>query len=272
MPNLNRLKNNLLFAILLGCLGYALLCLLYFINQDRIIFPASKIEDGFELNFSIDHQELYIDTADNAHLHGVLFQAEKPKGVILHFHGNAENMLSMQYVAKPFVDRNYHFLAMDYRSYGKSSGKLSEEKLFTDAALFMQYLIDSGWDNSDIILYGRSIGTGIAIQLATKYQPKGMILYAPFYSMKSLAEAHFPLLPVDLLLKYRMESAKYLQMVDCPVLILHGDSDRIIPLNNAERLAQIKGKLIVLKTGHHNNLDGFDRFWQEIDKFLSSLK
>ncbi|MEJ2622513.1 MAG: alpha/beta hydrolase [Candidatus Thiodiazotropha sp.] len=258
-------------AIVLLFAGYALICGYTYLNQDRIIFPASRLAADTRLNLTLDHQELYIDTPDGARLHGVLFKSKNPKGLILHFHGNAENMLSMQSVAEPFIHRNYNFLAMDYRSYGKSNGELSEENLFSDAALFMQHLLKSGWESSEIILYGRSIGTGIAIQLASKYNIKGLILSAPFYSLPSLAELHFPLLPVALLLKYQLDSAKYLTQVKSPVLIMHGDSDQIIPLEQAERLAKIKGKLVVLKNGRHNNLDGFDQFWAEIDAFLSIL-
>ncbi|ODB86399.1 hypothetical protein A3195_12345 [Candidatus Thiodiazotropha endoloripes] len=271
MSILNELRKNLSFAILLASSGYTILCLYYYLNQVNIIFPASRIDADAVLNFTIDHQELFIDTPDGARLHGVLFKAEKPKGVILHFHGNAENMLSMQYAAEPFVHRNYSFLAMDYRSYGKSSGRLSEENLFADAALFLDYLKTSGWDSSEIILYGRSIGTGVAIQLASKSDLRGMILYAPFYSLTDLAAYHFPLLPADLLLKFPMDSAGYLNNVKHPVLILHGAADRIIPLDQAERLARIKGKLVVLENGRHNNLYGNERFWFEIDSFLARI-
>jgi alpha-beta hydrolase superfamily lysophospholipase len=271
MLTLSTITKNALTTIALVLIGYTAICIFYYLNQERIIFPASGIALNTELNFTIDHQELYLDTPDGARLHGVLFKAENPKGLILHFHGNAENMRFMQTAAEPFVYRNYSFLAMDYRSYGKSSGDLSEQNLFADVALVMQHLIDSGWNSSDIILYGRSIGTGIAIQLASVFQPKGMVLYAPFYNLKSLAEFHFPLLPVDHLLDYHMESAEYLREVNCPILILHGDADRIIPLKQAKRLATIKGRLVVLKNGRHNNLDGLDRFWQEIETFLAKI-
>ncbi|MCG7994979.1 MAG: lysophospholipase [Candidatus Thiodiazotropha taylori] len=271
MSYLNEIKKNLIFAIILGCTGYTFLCLYYYLNQVNIIFPASRIDNDTVFNFTIDHQELYIDAPDGARLHGVLFKAKKPKGVILHFHGNAENMRSMQYAAEPFVDRNYSFLAMDYRSYGKSSGSLSEENLFADAALFLNHLKSSGWDSSEIILYGRSIGTGIAIQLASKSELRGMILYAPFYSLTALADYHFPLLPAELLLKFPMDSASYMSSVKQPVLILHGADDRIIPLDQAERLARITGNLVVLENGGHNDLYGHHRFWVEIDNFLASI-
>ncbi|MEW8348188.1 MAG: alpha/beta hydrolase [Candidatus Thiodiazotropha taylori] len=259
------------FTIFWIFFGYAILCLYYYLNQVNIIFPASRIDTNAVFNFTIDHQELYIDTPDGARLHGVLFKAENPKGVILHFHGNAENMLSMQYAAEPFVERNYSFLAMDYRSYGKSSGSLSEENLFADAALFLNHLKNSGWDSSEIIFYGRSIGTGVSIQLASKSEVRGMILYAPFYSLTALADYHFPLLPAELLLKFPMDSASYMSSVKHPVLILHGAEDRIIPLDQAERLARITGNLVVLENGGHNDLYGHHRFWVEIDNFLASI-
>ncbi|MES9930302.1 MAG: alpha/beta hydrolase [Candidatus Thiodiazotropha sp. 6PDIVS] len=250
---------------------YLAVCFYYYHNQELIIFPASKIDLSTEFNFELKHKEFFLDTPDGARLNAVLFEAETPKGIVLHFHGNGENMMHMKYVAEPFISRNYSLLAMDYRSYGKSSGSLSEESLYSDAALFMQYLEDSGWNPSDIIIYGRSIGTSIAIQLAAQSNPRGVILYSPFYSLKSLVSEILPFIPVEMILKFPLESAKYMSEVSSPVLILHGDSDSVIPVSNAEKLSKIKGRLVVLKHGTHENLTNYPQFWSEIDDFLSSI-
>jgi fermentation-respiration switch protein FrsA (DUF1100 family) len=255
-----------LFALL-----YLAVCFYYYYFQEAFIFPASRAETNIELNFTLKHKEIFLDKADGARLNAVLFEAVNPKGVVLHFHGNGENIMHMESVAAPFVSRNYNLLAMDYRSYGKSTGTLSQESLYSDAMLFMHYLEDSGWKASDIIIYGRSIGTSIATQLASQKTPKGLILHSPFYSLNSLILETRPYLPVDILLKYPLESAEYMSKVDCPVLILHGDADSIVPLSSAEKLSKIKGKLVILKGGNHANLTNFPRFWSEIDNFLHNI-
>lgn len=256
----------------MASLFYLAICLYYYLNQELIIFPASKIDPGTEINFELKHKEIFLATPDGARLNAVLFEAENPKGVVLHFHGNGENMLNMNYVAEPFILRNYSFLAMDYRSYGKSTGNLSEEKLYSDAALFMQYLEESGWSASDIIIYGRSIGTSIAIQLASKNTPRGLILYSPFYSLKSLVSEILPFIPVGVILKYPLDSAKYMSKVNCPVIMFHGDSDSVVPLSSAEKLSKIKGRLVIFKNGTHENLTNYPQFWSEVDNFLLGLK
>lgn len=250
---------------------YSIACLAFYFGQESILFPAKQIDEKMVFDFPLKHEEIYIDTPDGARLNGVLFLAENPSGVILHFHGNGENVLHMKYAAEPFVARGYSFLAMDYRSYGKSTGELSEKILFSDALLSWQYLTDRDWQPSDIILYGRSIGTSIATQLASEQSPRGMILYSPFYSLQSLVSEKAPFLPVSSILKYPLDSATYMQKVNCPVLILHGDSDPVIPISSAERLAQVRGKLVVLSGGNHENLANYPEFWLETDHFLQGM-
>jgi fermentation-respiration switch protein FrsA (DUF1100 family) len=266
---MNRIfKKPMVYFPSLLVLIYVLVCIYFFVIQEQGMFPGREIESERELGFTIKHEEVFLETPDGARLNAVLFEADNPRAVVLHFHGNGENILDMEYAAEPFIKRNYNFLAMDYRTYGKSTGELSEENLFSDASLVMQFLESRGWKQSDIILYGRSIGTGIATQLASETKPRGLILYSPYYSMHALVSDLYPFLPVKLLLKYPLNSAEYLQSVACPVLILHGEVDPVIPVNHAKKLSKIKGKLVTIKAGDHNNLTTFSVFWKALDEFM----
>lgn len=251
---------------------YTVICGYFYSIQTASIFPARVIANAHKYSFSLPHEELFIDTADGEQLNAVLFRTATPKGVVLHFHGNAENMLNMETVAMPFVQRNYDFLAFDYRSYGKSTGELSEDSLFSDARLMMQWLQDNDWQQQEILLYGSSIGTGIAIQLASTTQPKGVILYSPYSSMADLVKEKFPFLPVDTILKFPLQSEKYLPKVQSPVIILHGEQDQLIPFHHAQALAEINGELVPIARGGHNNLTSFAEFWAAIDRFLKSVE
>lgn len=248
---------------------YLLACLTFYLTQENFLFPAKKIASDYKINSSLNFEELTLKVSDDVQLSGIILNANQPKGIVLHFHGNEQTILDMEALAKPFVGMGYSFAAMDYRTYGKSTGELSEENLFSDAKLFLELLEKRGWKQSDIILMGHSIGTGIATQLASVSNPRALILYAPYYTFQDLISEKMPILPIGLLLKYPLNSAEYIKSVDCPVLILHGTLDELVPINHAKKLAQIKGQLISIEHGQHDNLIDFEGFWNEISKFLN---
>lgn len=267
--NANRLKKVMVISISVISILYVAFNILFYTSQENFLFPAKKIADDYKINSSLNFEELTLKVSDDVQLSGILFNANQPKGIVLHFHGNEQNILDMESLAKPFVYMGYSFVSMDYRTYGKSTGKLSEENLFSDAKLFLELLEKRGWKQSDIILMGHSIGTGIATQLASISNTKALILYAPYYTFKDLISEKMPILPIGMLIKYPLNSAKYMESVNCPVLILHGTLDELVPINHAKKLSRIKGKLISIENGKHENLTGFDEFWVEIERFLN---
>ena len=250
---------------------YIGVCIYFYSIQEMSLFPARTIPQEFAYTFGTPHEEIFLDSDDGARINAVLFKADDPSGVVLYFHGNATNMRHMEHVGKPFTRMGYDLLAIDYRGYGKSVGELSEQALFDDARMAMNYLSEAGWEESDIILYGRSIGSGVATQLASTSTPRALILYSPYYSMLDLVSEKVPYLPASLILKYPLDSAGYMQSVSAPVLILHGDKDTLIPISHALDLASIRGQLIRFPQGDHNNLSRFPEFWQAIEQFLNEL-
>ncbi|MEY5049797.1 MAG: hypothetical protein RLZZ175_3156 [Bacteroidota bacterium] len=263
-----RFKKVIVISLSVLTFLYLGFCILFYSTQENFLFPAKKIEFNFKINSSLNFEELTLKVSKDVQLSGILFKADKPKGVVLHFHGNEQNILDMESLAKPFVGMGYSFVAMDYRTYGKSTGTLSEENLFSDAKLFLELLEKRGWKQSDIILMGHSIGTGIATQLASISNTKALILYAPYYTFKDLISEKMPILPIGMLIKYPLNSAKYMESVNCPVLILHGTLDELVPINHAIKLSKINGKLISIENGKHENLTEFNEFWLEISQFL----
>ncbi len=266
--NAKRLKKAMVISISVITILYVAFCILFYTSQENFLFPAKKIADDYKIDSSLNFEELTLKVSDEVQLSGILFNANQPKGIVLHFHGNEQNILDMESLAKPFVDMGYSFVSMDYRTYGKSTGTLSEENLFLDAKLFLELLEKRGWKQSDIILMGHSIGTGIATQLASISNTKALILYAPYYTFKDLISEKMPILPIGMLIKYPLNSAKYMESVNCPVLILHGTLDELVPINHAKKLSKINGKLISIENGEHENLTEFDEFWMGILQFL----
>lgn len=243
---------------------------LYFIQEKLLFFP-SVLEQNFEFQFNYNFEELNFETDDGANLNAIHFKVENPKGVILYFHGNAGDLSRWGIIAEYFVEKQYDVLIMDYRTYGKSTGKLSETVFYKDADLFYGYL-KKRYDEKDITLYGRSLGSGIATYLASKNKPKQLISETPYYSILDVAEERFPMFPVKSLLKYKFLSFEFIQKVSCPITMFHGTNDRVVPYTSAEKLYEVAPKqqtvFVTIEGGSHGDLINFDAYNSQIEKVL----
>lgn len=248
--------------------------MLYFL-QEKILFLPNTLPANYEYSFSAPFEEFNLHAEDGALLNALHFKTEKPRGAILYFHGNAGDLSRWGHVVSPLVEKGFDVIVMDYRTYGKSKGKLSEEVLFSDGQLFYEYAKEY-YAEAQIYLYGRSLGTGIATRLASLNKPRKLLLESPYYSLIDVAEGRFPYLPVKRLLKYRMESYKYMMRVQCPVIIFHGTSDEVVPFESGERLfnsiEHLPKKLVAISGGAHNNLDQFEEYQQGIAEALQDAQ
>ena len=264
---MRRLKN--IAKILLGL--YILSTLMLYFFQEKLIFLPSKLPQDYSYSFALPHEEFNLETSDGAVLNGLHFKNEVPKGVILYFHGNAGDLSRWGEIALYFVEKQYDVVIMDYRTYGKSTGKLSPDVLFSDAQLFYDYTLEHYKEN-EVTLYGRSLGTGIATQLASKNTPKQLILETPFYSLLDVAQSMFPILPVSLFLKYKLPSFEFIQQVSCPISIFHGTSDSVVPYESGKKLYEAipdaNKSFFKIEGGDHNNLVSFPEFHEGIKKVL----
>jgi len=191
--------------------------------------------------------------------------------VLLYFHGNAGNLARWGEIATYFVEKRYDVIIMDYRTYGKSTGELSEENLFGDAQLFYDHTLEQ-YAEEDIIVYGRSLGAAIATQVASKNMPSKLVLETPFYNLLDVARARFAFLPLKWLLNYKFESNHHIQNVRCPVTIIHGTDDTVVDYGSGQRLYKIAPepkKLITIEQGGHNNLVEFNQFDDAINEVLA---
>jgi len=251
--------------------GLILILIMLYFFQEKLIFLPTTLPQNYSFSFSQPFEEIFLTAEDGAILNGLHFKHKESIGTILYFHGNAGDLSRWGNIATFFVVRGFNVIVMDYRTYGKSSGTLSEEALFNDAQMFYDYTLDH-YREENIILYGRSLGTGIASKLASKNQPQQLILESPFYSMQDLAKKRFPFLPVKWLLKYQMLSHDYIQLAKCPISIFHGTDDTVVPYESGERLfnsLSIKQKrLITIPNGSHNNLVEFDAYREGIELVL----
>ena len=243
---------------------------LYFL-QDKFIFHPKKLPADYEYKFDAPFRQIDLAVNEEKNLSIVQFTVPDSirRGIVLYFHGNRENINRYAPFAKNFTRNNYEVWMIDYPGYGKSTGKRKEKILYEDALTFYKMAISKIAADS-IIIYGKSLGTGIAAQLASVRDCKKLILETPYYSMDALAKHYFFIYPVGLMTKYGIPTYQYFDYINAPITIFHGTRDRVIPYKQAKKLATKKAgtELITIDKGRHNNLNDFPLFHQKLDSLL----
>jgi hypothetical protein len=222
-------------------------------------------------DFDYPFEEQFYKTPKNGNIHTLKFKAKDSKGLVFYLHGNAGSLRDWGWVYADFVKNGYDVFLIDYRSYGKSKGKLSESNMNSDVA-FLYEEMKKEYPEKNIVVYGRSIGTGMASKLASSTNPKAVILESPYYSIKDVAKKIAPIFPLEILLKYKFKSFKYLERATSPIYILHGTNDNVIPFQSGEKLYELyKDKIILYKVdgGQHNDLSQYPEYTKMLNEVLS---
>ena len=240
-------------------LVYIALAVLFYIIQEKIIFKPEKLSRDFEYKYDLPFKELFFEVAKGVSLNGLHFYCKKPKGVILYFHGNTRSIKGWSRYAQDFYRNHYDVVLVDYRGFGKSTGRRTEKKMLSD----MQFVYDTlqvQYHEQEILVYGRSLGSGFATKIATDNSPRYLILDSPFYSLIKVAERFAPFLPNRLLLRFHFRTDKWITKVKCHTYIIHGTRDRLIPIKHSLDLQKLNpGKITLIRIhgGGHNNLPDF---------------
>lgn len=245
---------------------------LYFL-QDKFLFHPQKLSADHVFKFDQPFKETLLPVNQEKNLSIVRFTVPDSacKGIVLYFHGNRNNIERYASYAAVFTRNKYEVWMMDYPGFGKSTGKRTEEILYSDALAFYK-MARARFGSDSIILYGKSLGSGIASQLASIRDCKQLILETPYYSIPALASHYAFMYPVSLMMKYRLPTNEYLENVKAPVTFIHGTNDEVIPYSNAKRLlplAPAGSELVTIQKGRHNNLYDFPLFQQKLDSLLS---
>jgi pimeloyl-ACP methyl ester carboxylesterase len=264
-----RIKRTIKLLIIVYCgLGIALWYL-----QDSIFLQPEKLKAGYTYKFQQKFEELNIPINENETLHAVKFlpaDTGSSKGLILYFHGNKENIVHYAAAAALLTGYGYEVWMPEYPGFGKANGVFKEDRLYTNADLLYKLALKK-FTVDAITVYGRSLGTGVAAELASYAPCKQVILETPYYSMPELAGAHFPIYPTANIIRYRFPLYEYLPLIKVPVTIFHGTADGIIPYKHAVRLKPLlkKGDVFVtIENGSHNNLASFSVYNQKLDSLL----
>ena len=248
---------------------YVAVGIIFYYVQERIIFHPTPLAANYNYRFTDPHAEINIP-AGEYNLHFVKFLTAGPKkGIVLYFHGNMDNLERYAPTASLFTKNDYEVWMIDYPGFGKTTGEISEKRLYSDARKMYE---QAAGESDHLLIYGRSVGTGVASQLASEQPCDHLLLETPYYSMAKLAKDYAPLYPVRLLLKYELLVNAFLKKVNCPITIFHGTEDELIPFSHAEKLKKEKPSLtlVTIKGGRHNDLSGNSEFIQSLQKILTT--
>lgn len=241
---------------------YIILCLVFYFLQDLFFFRPEKLPNYFTYKYPFPFDEVNFDMEDGGRINGIHFKVPNAKGVVYYFKGNSKSIKGWGKFARDFVSKGYDFFMVDYRGFGKSKGKRTEAILYNDGQHVYKWLLDH-YKEEEIIIYGRSLGSGIATRIASWNRPKMIILDSPYYSFISQVKRYAFILPIKLLLKYHIRTDQFLTQVNCPIFIIHGTKDRLIPFHHSQKLRKLvpnRCKLYPIPTAGHNNLPDFPEY------------
>lgn len=245
--------------------------LLYFL-QEKFLFHPEKLPADYTYKFNIPSKEVNLAINNDKNLNIVQFTVPDSvcKGVVLYFHGNRRNIERYALFATNFTKNNYEVWMMDYPGFGKSTGERTEQIMYEDAEQFYK-MARARFPKDSIIFYGKSLGTGVAAQLASVRNCKRLILETPYYSVEALMNTYLFMYPVNWMTKYHFPTYQYFEKVEVPITIFHGTSDGLIPYRQAQRLQNIKPgiELVTIEKGKHNNLNDFPLYHHKLDSLLS---
>ena len=262
---------NYFTTIILALVSFyvLLLTVVFFFQRNLLYHPSvNNYLQNQGLSEPNDIEKVNITTKDKIDLVGWFYKKNLEKfKTILFFHGNAGSLENRTYKLNHFKDLNVNFLIIAWRGFSGNEGKPNEKGLYEDADSAISWLKTKGIDEKNIILYGESLGTGVAIEIAQNKNYAGVILESPFTSMINMGRKYYPFFPVNFLLKDKFESNKKISSVSAPVLIIHGKVDKIVPYYMGEKMYELANEPKFFYTQEYG-----DHMVEYDEKLLSTLK
>lgn len=249
---------------------YVAICLFFYFFQHYFFFRPEILPRHFTYKYPFPFEELDFEMEDGGRINAIHFKVPNSRGIIFYLKGNSRSIKGWGKFAKDFLSNGYDFIMMDYRGFGKSKGRRNQSTLFNDAQFIYQWLIPH-YTEDKIILYGRSLGSGIAARLASWNHPRMLILDSPYFSFYYNIHRYLFFIPLRWLLRYDLSTNEYLKEASCPIHIIHGTQDRLIPYTQSMKLKELYPTSITLhpiEGAYHNNLPDFQEFYQIIYDIL----
>ena len=240
--------------------------------QEQLIFRSEILPQDHVFTSSVPFEELYLKATDDAIIHGLHYKQESPKGVIVYFHGNAQTLEYWGKWAEQLSQKyNYDVVMMDYRGYGKSTGKRSHKVMLDDGLLFYNYC-KTKYSEDEITIFGRSLGGAFATHVAKENKAKLLVLESTFTSVVEIANKRFWFLPIQWLLKYPFQNDQNITEISMPTYFIHGTEDAVVPYKHGQKLYEKSGsgskKFFSIEGGFHNNLISYPEYFEALDEIL----
>jgi alpha-beta hydrolase superfamily lysophospholipase len=235
--------------------GFA--ALLFFSQSQLVYYPYPNLESTPD-RVGLAYEEVYLTTSDGVELHAWFVPAKNSRGVALFCHGNAGNISHRLESILDFVHLELDVFIFDYRGYGRSAGRPTEQGTYRDVTAAWDYLVqERGADPQEIVLFGRSLGGAVASWLAQEQSAAALIVESSFTSVPDMGAHLYPYMPVRLLARFRYSTQKHLPEAQCPVLVIHSPDDELIPFEHGQTLYQVakEPKEFLQISGGHN--EGF---------------
>jgi uncharacterized protein len=241
---------------------YVLAVAVFFAAQRKFLyFPTHTYVPLNEAHANAEFREISVKTADGIALKSWYAPATSQPFTIVFFHGNADSLYRASPAADPYITAGYGFLLTEYRGYSGLAGAPTEAGLYNDARANLNWLLGHGVESRNIILFGQSLGSGVATEMAGEFEVGGLMLLSPYLSIPKVARIHYSFFPADYLALDRFDNEKKIGRIHVPVLIVNGDQDEIIPPAQGRELyslAHPPREFHSLAGRGHN--DSFDEF------------
>jgi fermentation-respiration switch protein FrsA (DUF1100 family) len=247
-----------------------------YIFQSRLVFFPDRNMAGNPGDVGLDFEEVWLQSGGKR-IHGWFVPARAPRGTLLYFHGNAGNISHRLESIKQLHDLQLSVFIFDYRGYGQSEGRASERATYQDSRAAWDYLVgERGIGRDQIVLYGRSLGGAVAIELAEEVDPLALILVSCFTSAVDMGTKVYPLLPIRLVRRIHYNSLKRIGGVPAPKLFIHSIDDEVVPFGMGKRLynrAPRPRQFLKIRGGHNEcTIVSAPLYLQTIDSFLTSVQ
>lgn len=246
-------------------------------TQESVLFQKQPLPDEFTYLFDSSFEEHFLETPNQGKINYLHFKVDNPKGIIVYYHGRGGNLNKpWGPTAQDFTVHGYDVVMMDYRGFGKSRGTLNHDVLLSDALTFFHHIQTENPD-SPLIIYGCSLGTGVASYVASKTSASLLILESPYFNLIDLAKTARPYLNdflARLIVKYPFRTDEWIQNVACNVYIFHALEDELIPYDSSLRLAKLiksNVKLISIHDSGHHNITQSPSYHLHLKKILLKI-
>lgn len=234
------LKNSLLGTILTIVLLYVAVCIYFYNIQNAILFKPSTLPSDFEYSYTFDFEERWFDVTDDAKIHAIHAKVADTvrKGLVIYYHGNAGNNNTSPAKFHLFMKEGYDVIYPDYRGFGKSTGDLKNEDDLVGDMKMVYSEMKKEYDESNIFIIGYSMGSGVSALVAAENNPKGLMIWTPYYSMVDMKNSSYPYLP-SFLMKYPLRTDLAIPKIDEPISIFYAEEDEVLPVERSIKLTNL---------------------------------